>query len=132
VKKIVMKKESATGTAVDNSLWRGQADAGGDWIPQRVRRAKKGWMAWVWRLLGNERGFEYVNLQEEFIAQAYAKKLPIQSKPNEYFCKIGIGTIDFFKNGVRMGYLFLSSYTKIEMCAIIISWYAGEDVELLT
>lgn len=47
---------------------------GGYLIPQKIKRGKKGFIAWFWRLLKNERGFEYVNLQEEFIAKAHLTK----------------------------------------------------------
>jgi hypothetical protein len=48
---------------------------GGYLIPQKIKRAKKGLIAWLWRLFKNERGFEYVNLQEEFIAKAHQIKI---------------------------------------------------------
>ena len=47
---------------------------GGYLIPQKVKRAKKGFIAWLWRLFKSERGFEYVNLQKEFIAKAHLTK----------------------------------------------------------
>jgi hypothetical protein len=46
-------------------------EEGGYLIPQKVKRAKPGVFAWVFRLFGNGRGWEWVNLQEEFIAKAY-------------------------------------------------------------
>ena len=56
----------------------------------------------------------------------------------EYFCKMGIASVEFYRKFPDKekpscsGYLFLSSYTKEEICTIIIKWYAGEEVDLLT
>jgi len=53
------------------------------------------------------------------------------------FCLVGVATLDFYrispvsKEPVAMGYVFPDTYTKKQLCEIIIKWYSGEEVELL-
>jgi len=62
----------------------------------------------------------------------------MRGNPIFSFCRIRLSTIEFYRvfpdrdKPSCSGYLFISSHTKEELCELIIDWYSGKEVELLT
>ena len=50
------------------------AGDGGFLIPQKIRRPRKGFIAWLWRLVGSENGFEWIDIHGEIAARVFAVK----------------------------------------------------------
>jgi hypothetical protein len=57
---------------------------------------------------------------------------------NNRFCKLDLGQLEFFEmypnqdKPVSAGYVFTSRYSKEELCVLVMEWYAGVEIELLT